>query len=474
MTDKANHPGTGALLTKRRQFMAAIAMGGVAATSGAGLADSADPPVDVGLGGGPMADELSHRQARSYWWDEPELPDAGVKGRYLHLQVDAGGFNEGDLLFDDGEEWALFDAGYRSITTEKATNRYEYRVFQRGGEIIAINDRGAVVETGNFATDATAGDSDLGQVLQAVIDDHGRPTSIFLAPPESGNYWYLEQGIESSKAIEIHGTTPMISDGGTPTGHGTTIVPDEAFSEDMITIRGGDFEGLALSSKIVNIGIYGAPTGWKNRSGRMIVFKDKLRDFYIRDCIFHTCPDSIVELVDCRGRFFSHRTMYEQSDTAGLKISGEPAQQLALTDNYFWANQVGIHADIDFNELRFTIGGGWFDSIKGPAIKSDGDGDYIGLTVTGVTFNGCAFETQDATILNTANGTARGHLFIGCFFRGDIDNPPDCHIDYSESTTTDSISVIGGMYSTVAERGAKLTANSQEIMTEYRVPVGGN
>lgn len=122
MSDEPHHPpGDKGLLTKRRQFMAAIATGGVAATSGAGLADSADPPVDVGLGGGPMADELSHATAQLYRWTDEELPDPGVLGRYIHHTHEDG---EGALYEDQGDSWervplSVGDLRSESLTTDQ-------------------------------------------------------------------------------------------------------------------------------------------------------------------------------------------------------------------------------------------------------------------------------------------------------------------------------------------------------------------
>lgn len=109
------------LLTKRRQVLAAMAVGGLTAASAASMADMQEPPQDVGIGGGDMADALSHREARVYWWDDEDLPDAGVKGRYLDLLEDAGEFSAGDLLFDDGEEWILLDRGFNEIRSQSHT-----------------------------------------------------------------------------------------------------------------------------------------------------------------------------------------------------------------------------------------------------------------------------------------------------------------------------------------------------------------
>ena len=100
-TDTDAHDDTTHLVTRRRAFIAAIVVGGVGLAS----ASSHDPPRDVGLGGGPMADAHADKIAELYRWDESTLPDPGVIGRYLQLQTDAGGFDAGTLLEDTGDAW---------------------------------------------------------------------------------------------------------------------------------------------------------------------------------------------------------------------------------------------------------------------------------------------------------------------------------------------------------------------------------
>lgn len=108
---------------KRRSVIAALGSSGLFAAMAASQQSSQS---SVGIGGGPMSDELSHLNLQWYEGPESELPSAGVEGRFFHVTSDGTNWTTGDVLRDDGNSWSKLDVGLGaaradSVDTDVAT-----------------------------------------------------------------------------------------------------------------------------------------------------------------------------------------------------------------------------------------------------------------------------------------------------------------------------------------------------------------
>lgn len=104
--------------TSRRKVIAALGAAGVFGAAAAG--STGDASGDLGIGGGPMSNELSHLQIDWHEGPESDLPDPGVEGRFYRVTSGGSDYSAGDVLRDDGNSWNLLNLSVESLNTGEA------------------------------------------------------------------------------------------------------------------------------------------------------------------------------------------------------------------------------------------------------------------------------------------------------------------------------------------------------------------
>lgn len=155
--DKPTDGMENGLSTTRRGALAGAAGAGLLAVLGGSVQG------DTGGGGGPAADELAHLLSRSYEGPASELPDAGVEGRrYFVTDGDEPGFEQWDVLRDNGESWERMDLGVGSVNAERLNNSVRY--VRTKSELQSL-----------FSSDAFSEDDNLSPGDTVIIDPDNAP-----------------------------------------------------------------------------------------------------------------------------------------------------------------------------------------------------------------------------------------------------------------------------------------------------------
>lgn len=103
-----------ALLSRREAMVVLAGTGAVGMAASVGAESAASGAT---IGGGDMANQLSHITARIYRGELSDRPDAGVRNRFFIEENDDGSET---FWQDTGEEWVKWDPGFGSVSAESA------------------------------------------------------------------------------------------------------------------------------------------------------------------------------------------------------------------------------------------------------------------------------------------------------------------------------------------------------------------